>query len=174
MEQEKEGNLLEAEYGQKALISPSFNSSVLGLPNTYSGLDRKSNFVWNKRGVALAYMIVPILKTCVDLIAKNLAGVPMVMKDSYGNVVARSDTSGSETSGFLSALERSYKYYNVPLIQNWATSMLLYGESYTQKIFSTLGDVRNLKWLNPLAVTINMEYSQIQKRNSLLLGDNDI
>jgi phage portal protein BeeE len=154
--------LLEAdEVSQKSLISPFFNYNLLGLPNSYSGIDRKSNFVWNKRGVALAYMIVPVLKSAVDLIAESLASVPMVLKDEDGNIVSRSDTSGSSTNNFLHAIEKSYSWYGVPLMQLWGTSMLLYGENYIEKIFTTFNQISNMRWLNPLAMTIDVRVKEI-------------
>lgn len=159
-------NLLEAEYGNS---SKSFSNlsglNLLGTPGYYSGFDRKNNLSWSKQGVAVGYMVVPILKTCIDLISENLGSVPQVLKDNRGNTIKRSDTSGSQEEGFLSVIERSYKYYKEPLITMWGRSLLLYGETYIQKIYSTYGDARNLKWLNPLAVTIDTSYRN--NRNSL-------
>ncbi len=139
----------------KSLIP--FSPNILGLPNSYSGMDRKNNFTWNKSGVAIAYMIVPVLKSAIDVISQNLANVPMVLKKSDGTISKRSDTSGASESPFLYAIEKSYKYYGMPLMQLWGTSYLMYGETFIEKVPTVAGSIIGLKWLNPLFTSVFSE-----------------
>lgn len=153
--------------GQK-FFNVSNNLSLLGLPNSYSGVDKKNNFAWNKRGVSLAYMTIPTLKSAVDVIATNLSSVPMVLKDSKGNIVHRSDNSGASNNDFLNAIERSYKYYGLPIMELWATSILLYGENYIEKVPNTADQYIGLKWLNPLGMSI--ETQLVEDYSGLIIG----
>jgi hypothetical protein len=144
-------------FEQKSFVSSYGTSNIFGFPSNAGGLDRKSNFAFTKRGVALAYMKIPVLKSAVDVISENLASIPMVMKDKTGKIVLRSDGFGHSDSKFLSAIEKSYSYYGIPLMQLWATAILLYGENYTEKVPDTMSEIRGLKWLNPLAMSVYTE-----------------
>ena len=119
MNEELEGKYLPfdstSNESQKIYTSGLGNSSLFGLPTGINGINKKNQLAWNKNGVALAYMLVPTLKSAVDVISQNLASVPMILKDKKGNIVSRSDTSGSSQSTFLHAIESSFSYYGVPL-----------------------------------------------------------
>lgn len=149
-----------SEESFKSYVGSYDASSLFGFPANIGGFNRKGNFAFTKRGVAIAYMLVPVLKSAVDVIAENLASVPMVMKDKAGKIVSRSDGFGNSDSKFLQAVERSYNHYGQPLLQLYGTALLLYGESFIEKTNSTTGMLYGLKWLNPLAMSIYRNYEQ--------------
>lgn len=158
---------------QKFYTGSTYNLSIFGLPDSYSGVTKRNQLAYTKKGVALAYMLIPALKACVDIISTNLATVPMVLKDSKGNIVHRTDTSGSAQNDFLAAIERSYKYYGVPLMELWAKSILLYGECVIEKV-PTLYDKKyvGLKWLNSVAISIELKIGQDESATVFLGGEN--
>lgn len=152
---------LEMDGSQKYYTGGMVSPAIFGLPDSYNGINKRNQLAWNKKGVSLAYMLIPTLKSAIDVIATNLASVPMVLKDAKGNIVFRSDTSGASDNKFLGAIEQSYKYYGLPLMQLWATSLLLYGENVTEKVPSVYGgQYLGLKWLNPLAIQIDLAVTE--------------
>ena len=158
---------VESEESQKIYSGGYANYNILGIPNSASGMNRRDQLAWTKRGVALAYMMIPTLKSAIDAIAENLASVPMGLKDKNGNFVARTDNSGSANNDFLKALEKSYSYYGIPLMQLWVISHLLYGETYVEKVKTFKGHYDGLKWLNPLATSV---YTRATTNSPMFLG----
>ena len=136
---------------QKAFTAGLGNPAIFGFSGNSGGIDRKEQLAWTQRGVALGYLLVPALHSAVDVISENLSTVPMVLKDSTGYAVKRSDSSSD--SPFLSAIDNSYQWYREPLMKLWAIAYLLYGEVYVEKVFDLTGKGYSLKWLNTLAIS---------------------
>lgn len=124
-------------------------------PDGFSGfgVTPRNQLSWDRYGAALAYRLIPVLKSGVDKIAENLASVPLTIQDSDGVILARSDEN-PESSEFLSYLYEAYSEYGMPLTQLTAISLLLYGEAYIEKLINPHKFLRGYKWLNPLAMDV--------------------
>jgi len=129
-----------------------------------AGINRKNNFVVGAMGSALAYQAVPDLRAAVDVIAENLATVPLVVRDEDGNEVARSDHNPDDSAALKMLMEAHAG--EVPLMQAWGYSQLLYGFTVVEKVMSE-GDGRKritgLEWLNPLMLSLQDPHGYIDE-----------
>jgi len=125
-----------------------------GLGLSGYGVNAQRDLSYTTLGASLAYQFVPPVKSCIDVIAENGASAPLVVTDGDGNEVARSDENPQD-SDMLMALEKSWEYHKMSVIDLWIRSHLLWGMTFLEKAENRSGYVKNLHWLNTNSVMID-------------------
>lgn len=97
-------------------------------------------------GLSQAYQINETVHRCVDLRASKLSNIPL-------RVIDKKTRKPIPDHPLLAAMDFSRQYYRKPLIRSIEYGWCLFGETYIEKVRDQYGKVRALLWLNPQAIT---------------------
>lgn len=147
-------------FQNPSLVTPAktyTGSSFAGL--MYNNITLTNNLTFDRYGASMSYLYVPAVYTSVNIISEALATLPYTVTRN-GKVVA--DREHPEGSRLLHAIENSYQYWHIDLLDLCAKALLIWGKFYIQKVPNLFGYSAGLRWLNPNAVMMQVLLGEIE------------
>jgi len=117
-------------------------------------------------GYALAYMLVPDVRSAVDVYAQNMARIPYFIyrnpgHDPADNEIVASSQDVRSRNAIDAAIRQHYHDYHTPFLLTVAYSMILYDEIYIELIRNPSRVPAGYRVLNPLAIEPEIQQGEI-------------